>query len=283
MNASRIKVGLINIEPKVVNTALMQVANYHRQRGNYVAWADPEKYDYFDKLYCSSLFDFTDKTQVPERAICGGTGFDLTTKLGFDCGYDYSIYPECDFSLVWFSRGCIRNCPFCIVQKKEGAIHTVNPKPLNLNGTQIKVQDNNFFASEDWRGAIRQLHEWGQPVDFHQGIDVRLITDEILDALCSLKMKRFIRIAWDNPRLDLTGYIRKLTSRIKPYRIMCYVLIGYWSTPEEDLYRIETLRGFGIDPFVMPFNKKDPYQKRFARWVNMKAIFKTVKWEDYSR
>ena len=31
----------------------------------------------------------------------------------------------------------------------------------------------------------------------------------------------------------------------------------------------------------MPFNKSDPYQKRFARWVNHKAVFKTVKWIDY--
>jgi len=44
---------------------------------------------------------------------------------------------------------------------------------------------------------------------------------------------------------------------------------------------LETLRGYGIDPFVMPFSKTDPYQKRFARWVNMKAVFKTVKWENY--
>lgn len=41
------------------------------------------------------------------------------------------------------------------------------------------------------------------------------------------------------------------------------------------------LKELGVDPFVMPFNKKDPYQKKFARWVNMKAIFKTVKWGEY--
>ena len=72
-----------------------------------------------------------------------------------------------------------------------------------------------------------------------------------------------------------------MIKHVKPYKIMCYVLIGYWSTPEQDLYRIEKLRELKIDPFVMPYNKSDPYQKRFARWVNHKAIFKTVKWIDY--
>jgi len=31
----------------------------------------------------------------------------------------------------------------------------------------------------------------------------------------------------------------------------------------------------------MPYNKEDLYQKKFARWVNHKAIFKSVKWVDY--
>jgi len=43
------------------------------------------------------------------------------------------------------------------------------------------------------------------------------------------------------------------------------------------------LRSKKIEPFVMPYNKKDMYQKRFARWCNHKAIFKTVKWVDYLR
>ena len=62
---------------------------------------------------------------------------------------------------------------------------------------------------------------------------------------------------------------------------MFYVLIGLDTTPEEDLYRVEVLRGLNIDPFVMPFNRRDEYQRKFARWVNHKAIFKSVGWEEY--
>lgn len=63
---------------------------------------------------------------------------------------------------------------------------------------------------------------------------------------------------------------------------MCYVLIGFNTSEEQDLYRIGKLRELKIDPFVMPYDKKNQYQKRLSRWCNMKAIFKTVKWEDYN-
>ena len=62
-----------------------------------------------------------------------------------------------------------------------------------------------------------------------------------------------------------------------------YVLIGYNSTEDEDLHRIEVLRDYGCDPYVMPFNKDDHYQKKLTRWVNHKAIFKSVKWAEYSQ
>ena len=274
------QVGLIDIEPKVVNTALMQIAYHHKQLGDTVEWAAPLCYAQYDKLYCSSLFTFTDKSQIPERAICGGTGFDLTTKLPFDCDYDYSIYPDCDFSIVWFSRGCIRNCPFCVVRQKEGRIQYAGAKPLNPIGRYIKVQDNNFFASPGWVAAGARLLSMGQPVDM-QGVDVRILTPPMLGLMAKLKHEKQIKIAWDNPKDDLVPAIKNMIEYIKPYRIMCYVLVGYWSTPKEDLYRVETLRKLGVDPFVMAYNKKDYYQKRFARWVNHKAIFKAVKWEDY--
>lgn len=275
------KVGLIDIEPKIFNTAYMQIAYHHKQLGDTVEWAAPLEYNRYDTLYCSSLFDFTDKSQVPSRAVCGGTGFDLTTELPFDCDYDYSMYPTCDFSIQWFSRGCIRKCPFCIVWKKEGKIKSVCPHNLNPQGKWIKVTDNNFFANSEWLTAIKLLQQLGQKVEFQSGIDIRLFNDEQGEALQSLKIYKMLHSAWDNPKDDLLDKFKLLCKYIKPYRIMPYVLIGYWSTPEQDLYRVMALRGLGIKPFVMPYNKNDYYQKRFARWVNHKAIFMSVEWEDY--
>jgi len=274
------KVGLIDIEPKIVNTALMQISTHHKSKGDTVEWALPLAYDRYNKLYCSSLFDYTNKRNIPERTERGGTGFDLITQLPFDTEYDYSIYPKCDYSIVWFSRGCIRNCPFCVVRRKEGYIRPVEPKPLNSKGKYIVVQDNNFFANPFWTYAIIALLKIGQPVEF-QGVDIRLLNDKQCNALLSLKHHKQIKIAWDDPGEDLRDKLKWLTTKIKPYQIMCYVLIGYWSTEEQDLHRVLYLDFLGITPFVMPYNRKDSYQRRFARWVNHRAIFKSVTWKDY--
>ena len=280
------KIGLYNLEPKIENTAMMQVSQYYKQNGNQVEIYNPLFHKSYDKVYAFSIFNFTDKGYIREGIICGGTGFDINCKLPKEieeCDFDYNIFPNCKTSYVWFSRGCIRKCSFCVVWKKEGLIHSVKPKPLNPKGEYISIMDNNFFANPKWREAIEQLIKWNQPVDFQSGIDVRIFNDEQGKALQKLRLYKQIHIAWDNPKDDLKDKIELLKQYIKAHKIMCYVLIGYDSSKEEDLNKIEKLRELKIDPFVMPYNKFDRYQKDFARWVNRKAIFKSVKWEDYKK
>lgn len=291
------RIGIINLEPKIFNSALMQISQYHKARGDTVEWWTPLEDRLCDQVYCSSLFDFTDKTDVPEHAICGGTGFEVTSRLSKElekCDLDYSIYPKNKTSYLWFSRGCIRNCPWCVVPEKEGKLSTAVPKNLNPIGKYITVCDNNFFASPTWRKAIAWLLNCNQPVDM-QGIDIRIITDEQCRQLTKLRHYKRIKFAWDNaaecghevstqPLTDerqILAGINRLTKYIKPWRLMCYVLVGFNSTEQQDLHRIETLRTLKIDPFVMPFDKTDLYQRTFARWVNHKAIFKKVKWAEY--
>lgn len=279
-------IGLYNLEPKIVNTAMMQVSTYHKALGHNVEIYNPLRDHEYDKVYAFSIFKDTQKSYVKKSMVKGGTGFDVSSKLPElieQCGYDWSLYPRCDYSIVWFSRGCIRSCPFCVVSRKEGNIRSVEPMNLNPNGTYIKVTDNNFFANPNWRQAIKQLKEWNQKVDFQCGLDVRIFTEEQGEALKELKLTRLIHIAWDNPKEDLRDKIKLLTKYVNKFRIICYILIGYWSTPEEDLYRVMELRKLKIDAFVMPFNKKDKYQRDFARWVNHKAIFKSVDWKDYKK
>ena len=115
-----------------------------------------------------------------------------------------------------------------------------------------------------------------------QGVDIRGVTDEQCKTLASFKHCKQIKIAWDNPREDIRYDLLTLLGHVEPYKVMCYVLIGYWSTEAEDLVRVEQLRRLKIDPFVMPYDKTDYYQRRFARWVNHKATFKTVAWKDYA-
>lgn len=277
------EIGLYNLEQNINNTAMMQVSQYHKSIGDQVTQYSPF-YNY-DKIYAFSLFDFTDKGYVTNDMIIGGTGFDINSRLPKEIeesDLDYTIFPNCKTSYIWFSRGCIRSCPFCIVREKEGNIKTVQPKNLNPNGEWITVMDNNFFANPKWKEAINQLISWNQPVDL-QGFDIRIFKPEHGEALQKLRLHKQLKFAWDNPKENITKNIIELKEYIKAYKLMCYVLIGFDSTPEEDLYRVETLRELKIDPFVMPYNKTDPYQKRFARWVNHKAIFKTVEWNEYKK
>ena len=280
-------IGLWNLEPHIINSAMMRVSQYHKDRSDivevYEAWKSWMNYD---KIYVFSIFEFTPKENIPPNAICGGSGFDIMTKLPKDieaCDYDWTLYPNCDYSLIWFSTGCYRtDHPYCIVRRKEGDIKSVKPKNLNPNGKYVKVMDNNFFANPRWRDAIKLLRYWRQPCDF-QGIDARLLDKEQIRKITFLTHEKRIKIAWDNPREDMLKHFRRILKHTKSHRFMCYVLIGYWSTEEQDVMRVEALRKLKIDPFVMLYDKKDDYQAGFARYVNHKAEYKSQTWDEYKK
>ena len=64
--------------------------------------------------------------------------------------------------------------------------------------------------------------------------------------------------------------IKMLLERIKAYRHMCFVLTGYNTTFEDDMYRFIKLKELGIESYIMPYNKtfSTPKHHHFERWVN---------------
>jgi hypothetical protein len=141
--------------------------------------------------------------------------------------------------------------------------------------------DNNFTALGRilFSNAIDFLRETKLPVDFQCGLDARLLEVEKYREIKKLRIYKQIRTAWDDPREDLTFGLTEMAKVFGKSKIMVYVLIGYWSTPEEDLRRVLTIRELGLDAWVMPYNKKDPYQKAFERWVNRHV---GCTWKEYS-
>lgn len=288
------KIGLVDVDGhNFPNFALMKISAWHKSRGDKVEMAMP-MFGEYDRVYQSKIFTFTpDASRFDGKCdiVRGGTGYDIRSRLPEEIeqstAMDYSIYPQYDFSISFFSRGCIRRCPFCLVQDKEGMIHPVEPAQLNPNGKWIEVLDNNFFANPEWKTAVEHLRRSGQPVNLH-GVDIRIMDEEQAYCLNQLRLRRSIHIAWDLPQFDLTEKLREVIRYIKPWKLMCYVLVGYNSTVEQDLYRIERLRELGIKPFVMPYrdfeNKAQPsqYAKDLAQYVNKPQIFKTCKFEDFS-
>ena len=91
----------------------------------------------------------------------------------------------------------------------------------------------------------------GQPVKLH-GVDVRIMDEEQAWHLNRLRMKQNIHIAWDLPQLDLRDRLKEMVKHVKPYKITCYVLIGFNSTIEQDL-PVKCTQGTGNYPLCHPF------------------------------
>lgn len=286
--------GLIDVDGhNFPNLALMKISAYHKSKGDQIEWAMPLM-GYYDTIYASKVFTFTPDFNPLEfnanEIIRGGTGYDIAKQLPKKIESvrtpDYSIYPQHQFSIQFYSRGCIRKCPFCLVNAKEGKIHAVEPMDLNPNGKWIEVLDNNFFASPEWKYSIEHLQRQKQPVKFH-GVDVRIMTEEQAYYLNKTCLKGGIHIAWDLPQIDLTQKLKEVTKYIKPSKLVCYVLVGFNSTREQDYFRLRTLKDLGILPFVQAYrdfeNKRKPtqYEKDISRWANRMWLFNTMDFKDY--
>ena len=205
---------------------------------------------------------------------------------------DYSIYPDCDYAIGFLTRGCIRKCPWCIVPTKEGRIQPYSTwrQIKRPDKRDIVFMDNNVLAhahgiAQMWDMVGRDIR-----VDFNQGLDARLIDDDVADLLSRLKWIRFIRMAADtDAMLDVVlRAVGRLASRgVKPWRVFVYVLVTDIPSAER---RAIALRAAGVEPFAQPYRDfaagtgptRD--QMRFARWVNHKAIFNSVeRFKDYKR
>jgi len=285
-------IGLVDVDGhNFPNFALMKISAFHKAMGDRVEWASP-LFGAYDLVYKSKIFTFSPDDTTPWNCpvIKGGTGYDIKSHLPEEIEsskkMDYSIYPQYPFSVQFLSRGCIRHRPFCLVREKEGLIHPVDPVELNPNGQWIEVLDNNFFANPEWRTAVKYLMNTKQPINFH-GIDVRILDEEQAWWLNRIKMRGGIHIAWDLPNVDLTDRLKNMVKYIKPWKIVCYILVGFNSTIEQDLKRIYTCRDLGISAWVMPFrdyeNKREPtmYERDLQRWANRPQVLNKCNFEDY--
>lgn len=276
---------------KFPNYALMKISAWHKSQGDDVSWWTPLLS--YDKVYSSKVFTFTQEcAYLPPDTIKGGTGYGLYEDLPPEVDGmfpDYSIYPHIDYAIGFLTRGCPNKCPWCVVPKKEGGIrpYQTYEQIKRDDSNRIVFMDNNVLACDHGLKEIERLGKTTIQVDFNQGLDARLITPDIGELLGRLHWNPYIRLACDQK--SQIPFIEKahenlLRGGVSKTKFFCYVLVK--DIPDA-LERVEFLRSLGIDPFAQPYrdfeNKIEPTkeQRRFARWVNMKAVFKTVKWEDY--
>lgn len=201
---------------------------------------------------------------------------------------DYSLYPEFtkDTAYGFLTRGCPRGCDFCHVACKEGRIsHKVADAENFWKGQKfIKLSDPNILACKDWRDLLDQLEKTKAYVDFNQGLDVRLATEEKIEELNKIRMFGHWHLAWDRCEQDLTEDFKRWQKHFKRKSgTTVFVLTNFNSTIEEDLYRIYTLIDLKLDPYVMTYDSDhaDDIHLDLERWIDGK-FFRTVKkFEDY--
>ena len=224
--------------------------------------------------------------------IKGGTGYGPGPDLPDEIEHtypDYQLYPQYSQTAYGFlSRGCPRGCGFCIVGGKEGrkSRKVADLSEFWRGQPEIKLMDANLLACPDHERLLVQLAESRALVDFTQGLDIRLITPDNTALLNQVRTKA-VHFAWDNPNEDLTPHFLRFAEQttIKNWRNRrVYMLTNYGSTHEQDLYRVETLRGLGYDPYVMIYEKPTapPITRHLQRWVNNKRLFHAVQsFSDY--
>ncbi len=205
----------------------------------------------------------------------------------FDGSYDYSTN---NASIGYMTKGCINHCPFCAVPKLEPEFVPFIPlgKQIGPNKKDLLLLDNNVLASREFQRIIKEIKRCGfqqgakfkdklRYVDFNQGIDARLLTEEKMSLLSEIAIKP-LRIAFDDIRFKrlYTEKIR-LAHKYGIKHLSNFILFNYNDTPEE-LY--ERLRinielneelGLSIFSFPMRFIPLDAKDRKYVNTPNWTA------------
>lgn len=272
---------------------LLKISTYHRMLGDEVCFqkgcvAAPWTPD---NIYVTSLFTYAWKPvheavrfyqqQYPKaEIILGGIYATLMPEHAAKSGAtihrglfeqaegmipDYSLVPDWNASIVFSSRGCINDCPFCAVPKLEPEFKCRKTiKDLICpDHKKIILWDNNMLASPYWKEILLEIRSLNLPVDFNQGIDTRLMTPEKAKVLASLRTY-MIRTAFDRPKQEQEvedGIQMLIQAGVRPRDILVYLLYNFNDTPEDLLHRLQKAMEWGVVSYPMRYQ---PVKGRYA-------------------
>jgi hypothetical protein len=292
---------LVQLDGTIPNLALMKLATHHKNLGDNVSVVKNPKDvggSYLiqpDLVYISCIFDknadfarrYTKKFTTAEVHL-GGSGVDLKTTLPDAIEHlmpDYDLF-ECNESYGFTTRGCIRSCDFCIVNEKEGRIRAVadiyefwNPKHKHI----VLLDNNPMALPTHFEKIAGQIQKENLSVNFH-GLDIRIINDENAEILSRLHAYPTRHFAWDSIKDEqavLDGIEILKAHGMK--QSMFYVLSGFNSTFEEDLYRLNRLKELGQRAYLMRYETVRGISEYndLAAWANQPMFFVKVPFEEF--
>ena len=171
-------IGILAVDSNYPNLALMKISSYHKARGDNVEW-------------------YINADQVEK----GGTGYDIKKVLLPEIDRmipDYDLY-NVDKNLAYgfLTRGCPNRCKWCVVPAKEGNITTyMDIADVSAGRKNVILMDNNILASNYGLQQIEKIVSMGVRVDFNQGLDARLVTEDVAKLLAKVKWIKRIRVRY---------------------------------------------------------------------------------------
>jgi hypothetical protein len=148
--------------------------------------------------------------------------------------------------------------------------------------------DNNVLASGFGLEQIEKIVQLKCRVDFNQGLDARLVTDDVAKLLSKVKWISQIRFALDTESQTepLLSAIEMLNRHgISNRRIFVYALLREL---HDSYRRINLLKKMNVTPFAQPFIQHDAknvipqWQFDMARYTNRTHILRSVDFKEYS-
>jgi hypothetical protein len=108
--------------------------------------------------------------------------------------------------------------------------------------------DNNFLASPGWKKVLDEVEELDLRVDFNQGLDARLITEEVAKRISNLKIDRLVRLSYDY--IQMRPYVKKAIDLLKSQGIngrdiLVYALYNFTDDPQDLFVRIKDILRWG--------------------------------------
>jgi len=190
----------------------------------------------------------------------------------------YDLVPSWDGSIIFASRGCNNRCPYCAVWRIEGSLNSCRRSIKNLvypKHTRIIFWDNNILQSPYWRQIFDELVFFckvrNMKIDFNQGLDARLITDEVAERLGQLRLQ-CVRLAYDKDSYE--RYVERAVEKIaacgiRRRSILIYLLYNFDDDPESFFRRMRNVLDWGCVVYPMrfePLNALERWKYISPKW-----------------